>query len=359
MGLAPYSNEYEMKKSYPIFKEMLKVENHNVVKNIQFKDIYFYLRDKLQGHRFDGIAAAVQKVTEELLCEWVDKAIKEFGIDSIAFGGGVAQNIKAFLAVAGLDSVKNLYVPPAAGDTSNSLGACYAFMYDHCRKNNLSFDIIKPLDTLYLGPEYSNAEIEKEIEKSGIFGKYKIKRNVTNEYVARKLADGYVVARMRGRMEFGLRALGNRSILADPRNEKIVRKINSQIKYRDFWMPFTPTILDKYADIYLINPKNLKSPFMTLAFETKEQARKDIPAALHPADFTARPQILEKEANPSYYDLISEFEKITGVGALLNTSFNLHGDPIVRGPEQAIYTFENSELDMLLMNDILISRVNG
>ena len=174
--------------------------------------------------------------------------------------------------------------------------------------------------------------------------------------VAGLLAQGKVVARCSGRMEFGLRALGNRSILADPRNPNTVRKINQAIKFRDFWMPFTPSILAESADAYLVNSKGVRSPFMTMAFDTTPQGRAELPAALHPADFTARPQILERWHNEPYYDLIEAFRQRTGVAGILNTSFNLHGEPIVLGPTEAIRTLDNSALDALLMEDILLER---
>ncbi|MBI4568705.1 MAG: carbamoyltransferase, partial [Planctomycetes bacterium] len=128
------------------------------------------------------------------------------------------------------------------------------------------------------------------------------------------------------------------------------------IKFRDFWMPFTPSILAGREGDYAVNPKNLASPFMTMAFDSTPLAREHLPAAMHPADFTIRPQFLTESANPEYYALIKAFERRTGVGALLNTSFNLHGEPMVCGPKEAIRTFENSGLDMLLMNDVLVSR---
>jgi carbamoyltransferase len=174
--------------------------------------------------------------------------------------------------------------------------------------------------------------------------------------IARLLTEGKIIARCAGRMEFGLRALGNRTIMADPRDYRIVRKINEAIKFRDFWMPFTPTILAERESDYIVNPKNLSSPFMTMAFDSTELAQKELIAALHPADLTVRPQILLEEKNPGYYSIIKEFEKLTGVGGILNTSFNLHGYPIVLGPEQAIFTLENSELDGVLIGDYYIER---
>jgi carbamoyltransferase len=132
--------------------------------------------------------------------------------------------------------------------------------------------------------------------------------------------------------------------------------LNEAVKQRDFWMPFAPTILAERANEYIINPKNIKSPFMTLAFRTTPKGRKDLAAAIHPYDMTCRPQILEKEFNPHYYDLIKKFEKITGVGAVLNTSFNLHGEPIVCSPEDAISTLERSSLKFLTIGNYLVRK---
>ena len=157
-------------------------------------------------------------------------------------------------------------------------------------------------------------------------------------------------------MEFGARALGNRSILADPRNLAVVDRINRIIKKRDFWMPFAPVILDTYWDKYLVNKNRLFSPFMTVGFETNHVAQIDMPAAIHAADKTTRPQMLVRRDNPVYYDIVSEFEKKTGVGALLNTSFNLHGYPIVRNAEDAAEVFLNSDLDSLLINNTYIEK---
>jgi carbamoyltransferase len=155
-------------------------------------------------------------------------------------------------------------------------------------------------------------------------------------------------------MEFGARALGNRSILADPRNLTMVRELNDQIKSRDFWMPFAPVIIEEREKDYLVNPKNISSPYMTIGFDTTELAIKDLICGLHQGDLTARPQILKRDENQDFYDLIKEFEKITGVGGLINTSFNLHGYPIVNTPNDAMYVFLNSDLKYLLMDNILV-----
>jgi len=164
------------------------------------------------------------------------------------------------------------------------------------------------------------------------------------------------VARCAGRMEFGARALGNRSILANPSDHRVVPLINRMIKNRDFWMPFAPTILAERAGDYLFNPKGLASPYMMLAMPTRAEARDLLTAAIHPHDGTARPQILERTWNPEYYAVIGEFERRTGIGAVLNTSFNLHGEPIVCSAADAVDTFERSGLPHLAIGHWLISK---
>lgn len=356
MGLAPYANEKELQKSYKVFENILKVDGLNIVFDKKPKDLYFHFLEALEGHRFDGVAGAVQKFLEDILCKWVKNCIDETKLKYVVFAGGVAQNIKACKSITELSGIEDFFVCPAAGDTSLPIGACYFSMWEHLKKNNLSLDIIKPIDNIYLGPEFSNEQVFEAIKKEKADSKYKMFTGIGQEDVARLLAEGNIIARCSGRMEFGLRALGNRSILADPRRADTVRKINQAIKFRDFWMPFTPTILAERQYDYIINTKNLKSPFMTMAFDSTELARKELVATLHPADMTVRPQLLEEKKNPEYYSIVKFFEKLTGVGGILNTSFNLHGYPIVLGPEEAIFTFENSALDGLLMNDILIMR---
>jgi carbamoyltransferase len=157
-------------------------------------------------------------------------------------------------------------------------------------------------------------------------------------------------------MEFGARALGNRSILANPSDHRVVGLINRMIKNRDFWMPFAPTVLAERAGDYLVNPKGLASPYMMLAMPTRPEAREALAAALHPQDATARPQILEREWNPEYHAVIREFERRTGVGAVLNTSFNLHGEPIVGSAADAIDTFERSGLPHVAVGHWLLSK---
>ena len=356
MGLAPYTKPYLIKKPYEVFKETLYVDGLEFKFKIKPKDHYYYFKEKLEGCRFDGIAGGLQKYVEEILIKWVSNTVKETGIKKIVFSGGVAMNIKAMKEIIKLPEVADFFVCPSGGDESLAIGACYKTIYDVLDKNNIDMTAIKPLGVVYLGPEFLDDYIESMIKEKKLEDKYKISRNISVKEVAQMLADGKVIGRCVGRMEFGARALGNRSILANPKFPNIVQKINEQIKNRDFWMPFTPSMLSERVQDYLINPKKIQSPFMTIGFETTAKAREDLPGALHPADFTARPQFVKKEDNPEYHELIKEFENITGVGALLNTSFNLHGYPIVMSPEDALQVFENSDIDSILLNSILITK---
>jgi carbamoyltransferase len=356
MGLAPYSNITEIDRAYNVFSEILKVNDLEFEWVNKPKDLYFHFRDKLEGCRFDGIAGALQKYVEELFTKWVRNAITKTGIKRVVFSGGLAMNIKLNMAIANMSEVESFYVSASPGDESNAIGACYYFMDQYCEANGINKEIIQPLENVNLGEEFTKEEVLDALNMKGIKNKYDLLEGVNNKYIAKKLVEGNVIGICRGRMEFGARALGNRSILADPSNPNIVKKINDQIKFRDFWMPFTPSILFERCSDYLVNPKNIYSPFMTVGFDSTSLAQKEIIASLHPADLTARPQMLKEEVNPEYYNLIKEFENLTGIGAVLNTSLNLHGLPIVCSPKDAIEVMENSKLDMIYFGDLLITR---
>lgn len=173
------------------------------------------------------------------------------------------------------------------------------------------------------------------------------------ERVAELIASGKVVARAFGRAEFGARALGNRSIIADPTVPEVIRIINEMIKSRDFWMPFAPVILDERADDYLVNPKKIPAPWMIMSYDTTEK-QNEMLAAIHPYDRTARPQVITRSWNESYYDILKYFQERTGRGVLMNTSFNLHGFPIVNTAEDAIYVMKNSGLDILDLGPVIL-----
>ena len=264
--------------------------------------------------------------------------------------GGVAQNIKANKLIGELKDLKSLFIPPGPGDESISIGAAYL---EHISKTNSITDI-EPISG-YLGPSYSDAQLLNAIEE---FLPEKFNFQKTNDSKCAKiLAKGEVIARFSNdKMEFGARALGNRSILADPRRPDVIHKINKLVKMRDFWMPFAPSIIEDRAEDYLIISKNIDSRFMAVGFDSTPLAEEHITAGLHPFDRTARPQVVRKKDNLKYYNLIKAFEKLTGVGALMNTSFNIHGESIVGSPEDAINTFTRCGLDHLLIGEFLISK---
>jgi carbamoyltransferase len=350
MGLAPYANERTSQPAYEIYKETLVVDGLDFRWDHEPSDMYFYFKERFEreGVRFDGIAGGLQKWMEEMVTKWLTNVLTTLDVDRLVFSGGLAMNVKANKAIADLDQIKDFFVAPSAGDESLGMGAAFVA----CRKE----DPIQPLTHVYLGTSPSEDEVLAALKQYQAYEHFEVSPQPDSQRVADLLAQGMVIARCMGRMEFGARALGNRSILCDPSQWDSVRKINEQIKFRDFWMPFTPTILAERAEDYLVNPKGLIAPFMTIAFDSKPLARKDLRAAIHPYDYTIRPQVLERSANPEYYDIIKAFEKRTGIGGLLNTSFNLHGEPIVRTPVDAMHTFVNSDLDGLLMPGVIVQR---
>ena len=354
MGLAAYNSDKYGKEAYDIYAETLQNDGLGFKYKKEIQDHFFYFKDKLEGQRFDAIAYGIQKRCEELLVNWISNGIKETGITNIILSGGVAQNIKANKLISELDDLEYLFVPPGPGDESISIGAAFLEYINETQ----SIESVKSPTNGYLGPIYSEDLILKTIEKI-VPEEYKVEK--TNDTkVAKLLSDGDVVARYgKGGMEFGARALGNRSILADPRRPDVIHHINKLVKMRDFWMPFAPSIIKEREDDYIINPKGIDGRFMAVGFDTTDLAKDHIAAGIHPFDKTARPQIVHKEDNPEYHSLIQEFEKITGVGALMNTSFNIHGESIVGTPHDAIDTFLRCGLDHLFIGSWLISKTKN
>lgn len=357
MGLAPYAKSEDVDKVYQKISGMIDLDPNDplkftMAKNSQDTDIF--LKRELFESRFDWLAAAFQRLVEQKTMKWVLAGINKTKITTVVLSGGVFMNIKANGLIANLKEVKNFFVLPSCGDETGPLGACYLGYIGLQEKNKRSID---PISDLYLGPDYPQSQTIRALKKTGRKISFRKARNI-EVLIAKLLAKGHIVANFSGRMEFGARALGNRSILANPKDPETIKMINEKIKNRDFWMPFAPTILFERAKDYLINPKKLKSPYMMLGFSTTSLAKKDLKAALHPADLTCRPQILERFTNPRYYRIIKEFERLTGIGAVLNTSFNIHGYPIVSGPDEAIAAFMNSGLEYLALDDYLISKNN-
>ena len=357
MGLAPYGKAKYAQKALDVFKQTLYVDGIEFKWRKKPSDSYFWFKERLEGVRFDNIAFALQTWVEDLLTEWVENAVNRYGVRKVVIAGGVAMNIKAMGKIAALSVVENLFIGGSASDESMAISAGICLAEDLTREAGKTWDArnIESLPHLYLGPA-PEPEEEANLISAIDISRYQIIKSPTPEGIAKLLHDKKILARCAGRMEFGQRSLGNRSILADPSDLQIKDKINTAIKSRDFWMPFAPVILDSYVNRYLINPKNIDSPYMTIGFDTTAEGYKAMIAACHPADRTARAQILNSQTNPELYGILKAFERLTGRGALLNTSFNLHGSPIVNTPSNALHVLENSELDGLILGKHLILR---
>ncbi len=351
MGLAPYAkNKYSVNVYEKVYKNLLQVKDTKIIHKLRPKDLYKHLIDNTTGERFDNIAGGVQIFVEELVKKLFLNIYKKYKVKNFYLSGGVSMNIKMNKIIKDLPFVKNLIVQPSGGDESLSMGGCFL---------ESGFNS-KPLNNIYLGRDLFDDFSEKKFlnyikRKKNL----KIKSNYSHKNIANLLSKGNVVAVARGREEFGARALGNRSILADPSNIKIVQKINEQIKNRDFWMPFALSILKEKHKKFLKNKKNISSEYMTIGYDTIENKHNLIEAGTHRYDKSVRPQILEKNANKNYHKLIVEFYKKKKIPALLNTSLNLHGYPIASTIKEVLNTFQNSGLKFLYVNDkFLVEKKN-
>jgi carbamoyltransferase len=357
MGMAPYAPPKGATQSYGVFRKYLSVPDGSLTFRREISEptnlIYRRLRRDLEFHRFDWVCGGVQWITEELLEGWVRNAIRKTGIHKIALAGGVFMNVKANKRIMEMPEVEDLFVFPSCGDESTAIGAAYQAYAEKVQEAGGEVRI-PALDTIYFGTSFTGEDVKEAIARRPGKFRYTPHADIEKE-VAALIEAGEVVARCRDRMEFGARALGNRSILADPANPGCVRTINMMVKKRDFWMPFAPVVSWDRQDTCILNPKRVRSPHMMLSFDTTGR-REEFIAAVHPADLTARAQILGEGQNPAYHRILSEFERLTGRGVLLNTSFNLHGYPIVAGPEEALWVFENSGLEYLALGDCLITK---
>ncbi|HCV33610.1 MAG TPA: hypothetical protein DGF10_02990 [Acidimicrobiaceae bacterium] len=335
MGLAPYASEYHKQGPRNVFLDSLAVDGLKFKTNSEVRDHFFYFKDKLRIYRFDGIAGGLQDFVETRLCEWFENIGSELKTNHFAFNGGVANNVKANKRLIESARVDSFFVPPGPGDENLSIGAAYLAIYDQLGPEK-AHEVIRSNETAYWGPDVDQANKRTFSEHPFIKQYYRQINNVDLREVAKVLAAGEIVGLCNGRMEFGSRALGHRSLIADPSSQDSVRKINDLIKKRDFWMPFTPSVLDSSYDDYIVNPKSISSAFMTGCFDTTELGRKHLKGATHPYDYTARPQRVTEDTCPRYHALITAFKEESGIGAVLNTSLNIHGKPIVMNPTDLI-----------------------
>ena len=352
MGLAPYAPRHKINEVVEKLNEFLYVDKRDLtfVSFISTNVFYKFLPKIYFQQRFDVIAAAIQEFCEQKVLEWVEAAYNKYKISQAVFSGGLFANVVVNQKIIEQSKLKKFFFMPSPGDESNCLGSCYLGYLATNKKS-----VPEGLDNLYLGPEFKN-RLAPTILKARKLGFRVNKPKDINQVVVRLLSEGKIVARFIGRMEFGARALGNRSILADASRFEARDEINKFIKSRDFWMPFAPSILSSHEADYIKNPKKLRAPFMAVTFETTEKARKDLAAAIHPYNKTARAQIVYKEDNSDYFDLLEKYGDLGGKWGLLNTSFNLHGEPIVCTPSDALSTFTRSGLRYLQLENYIIEK---
>ena len=386
MGLAPYGNPvYEDKikllidiKEDGTFKLDQKYFNYATgltMTNDKFHRLFGQKprntkNEKITQFHMD-IAASIQKITEEIMIKLAKAVRKEYNIKNLCLAGGVALNCVANGKILQEKIFDNIWIQPAAGDAGGSLGAALALWHiEHGNKRiiNLNDD----MKGSYLGTEFSQEQIENELSSIGAKFETFNYENVINK-TSEFLSEGKAIGWFQGRMEFGPRALGSRSILGDPRSDKMQKNLNLKVKYRESFRPFAPSVLRE--DLSKWFDMNVDSPYMLLVAKinsekkiemTDEQKklfgieklnikRSEIPAVTH-VDYSARVQTVSKNTNKRYYDLISKFKEKTGCPVVVNTSFNVRGEPIVNSPTDAFNCFMGTELDYLVIGDCILDK---
>ena len=327
-------------------------------------------KDPLTQFHMD-VAASVQAVTEECMLRMCRAAAEEYGIPNLCLAGGVALNCVANGKILREQAFENIWVQPAAGDAGGAVGAAFAAWHQELDqpRSPQSGDRMRGA---YLGPVFETDTIAKDLDHLGAVYQRMSQDDMIAE-TARALADGLAVGWFQGRMEFGPRALGGRSILGDPRSESMQKTLNLKVKYRESFRPFAPSVLRE--DVAEWFDLDSDSPYMLIVADVHEKhwrkmseeqqalfgieklnvARSSIPAITH-VDYSARVQTVHEDTNPLYHRLISEFKKITGCPVVVNTSFNVRGEPIVGSPEDAFRCFMGTDLDVLAIGDLILRK---
>ncbi len=384
MGLAPYGkpkykdliiNELIDLKNDGSFKLNMKYFNYATgltMTNSKFSSLFGHpvrdpKKDLLTDFHMD-IAASIQAVTEEVILRLTKDISKEYKIKNLCLAGGVALNCVANGKILNEKHFENIWIQPAAGDAGGSLGAALAYWHQELKKPRT--DLKDKMKGAYLGPKYSDDLIKKKLDF--LKAKYiKKSPDETSLLVAKELSNNKTVGWFQGRMEFGPRALGGRSILADPRSEKMQKELNLKVKFRESFRPFAPSVIREDVNSWF--EIDYDSPYMLLVAEVKKDIqvsmsekdkrlfgieklnvkRSSIPAVTH-IDYSARIQTVHKDTNEKYYNLINEFKKITNCPVIVNTSFNVRGEPIVCSIEDAFNCFMGTNLDLLVIEDFIL-----
>ena len=337
-------------KTLEIFKKYIffdKKNNSFQNKASMFKDNFENLKKDLQMHTKNDVAAGIQLHLENCILEFISYLIKKSKLEKyykIVLAGGVFANVLLNSKIAKLNGLNELFIFPNMGDGGLPVGAAAAI-----EAENLKSFKSKKLNTIYLGQKISDEEIFLDIKKFNC--KYQYFENIEN-HVARLLSEDKVIARYHGKMEFGPRALGNRSILYSAKDPTVNNWLNKKLKRSEF-MPFAPVVMDEIAKDYFKINQMLPTKYMTVVCEVTEKCRKECPAVVH-IDNTARPQVVSKLDNLKLWNILNEYRKITGTGVLVNTSFNMHEEPIVCSPFDAIRAFNDASLDGMAIGNYFV-----
>jgi carbamoyltransferase len=304
--------------------------------------------DLTQFHK--DIARSGQAVVEEIMVKIAKHIKKETGEKYLCIGGGVGLNSVANWQIFQEAGFEDIFIQPAAGDAGGALGAAF-FVYNSLLDKPRKY----VMKNAYLGPEFSDEEIRQTLDRFNAKYEYAQNQEELLDKTARLIADNKVIGWFQGRMEFGPRALGSRSILASAGSEKMKELINSKVKYREWFRPFAPAVLKEKAPEYFEMPEGLDLPFMLMVPKVRPEKRDLIPAVTH-EDGTGRVQTVTKEQNGIYYDLIKRYEQLSGVPVVINTSFNVRGEPIVCTPLDAYRTFVNTGIDALVIGSFIVTQ---
>jgi carbamoyltransferase len=384
MGLAPYGQ--------PLYSDLILSELIDLKKDgsIRLNQSYFdYVGGlRMTNRRFSklfggpprepeteitqremDLAASIQVVAEKIILRMVSHVHNETKLDSLCLAGGVALNCVANGRIIREGPFKNVWIQPAAGDAGGALGAALSVWHRYLGNQRPNPNGVDRQTGSYLGPAYTNQEVKVFLDNNSL-PFHELDKNVRARTIGEQIAQGKIVGYMAGRMEFGPRALGARSILGDPRQKDTQTVMNLKIKYRESFRPFAPTVLEDKADRYFDIDR--PSPYMLLVADVKEERRlpqssrdglsmlerlkvnrSDIPAVTH-LDYSARLQSVNRQDKPDYYDVIAEFEKLTGCAVIVNTSFNVRGEPIICTPEDAYRCFMRTEIDVLVIEDCIL-----
>uniref|UniRef100_A0A7C3J6M8 Carbamoyltransferase n=1 Tax=candidate division WOR-3 bacterium TaxID=2052148 RepID=A0A7C3J6M8_UNCW3 len=378
-GLAAYGDP---DKLYNLFKQMIDITEDGksfyspLAGNLKgdllrLKQLKDFMKGKYYGHNYtnlyldflkkncsketkEDIAAAAQKLTEDLVVKFIQPHVKKTGIKDIVLAGGLFSNVKVNQRVLEIDGVESVFIHPNMGDGGTSAGACYVKWAEEVEKRGERF-LPFTIDNVYYGPEYSDDDILKVLKDFSDKIEFRKSENIVEE-TAKMIKDKIVVGWFQGRMEYGPRALGNRSILFDPTDRKINDWLNKRLKRTEF-MPFAPSCIYEDATLVFENFEKGSYPsyFMTITFNVKEEWRKRIDAVNH-VDNTARPQTVKEDQNPLYYKLLKRYKELTGLPLFVNTSFNMHEEPILCSPLDAVRSLLNNCVDVLVIGNFIVKQ---